>query len=257
MNEKFIKAIKLIGNNDKETYPTFAYSILENYITGQIYIDDSNKTALIGTDSGIFVVTGDQINNGFHSLFLEIYENRKNENKRFTLFSPSKEWDEVIKKLFEKQLRQFHRYSFHFNKSEFSKLLKGAVPKEFKVRRIDEKIISKSQEFNESYFNEYWGSVSNFLENGFGYCLIHNDTIASECIPIFASSKFAEIDIVTQNKYKGMGLAQKVAGKFIEHCIEKNVKPKWDCDVNNFPSIKLADRLGFSNPIEYSVFVRK
>jgi RimJ/RimL family protein N-acetyltransferase len=257
MNKECKKAMKLLENKDKETYPTFAYSILHNYIPGQIYMDELEKTALIGTNSGIFVVAGDEMNNGFQSLLLEIYKSRKNENKRFTLFSPTKEWDQVINKLFETELRQMHRYSFHFNKSTYSAIKKGEVPKEIKVKRIDEKIITKSMEFNESYLNEYWGSVSNFLENGFGYCLLHNDTVVSECISIFTSPQFAEIDIATQNKYRGMGLARNVAVIFIEHCIEKNMKPKWDCDVNNLASIKLAEKLGFENPIEYSVFVRR
>ncbi|QYF83811.1 GNAT family N-acetyltransferase [Brevibacterium sp. PAMC21349] len=257
MNNEFKKAINLLKKKYKETYPTFAYSVLDNYIPGQVYMDELKKTVLIGTDSGIFVVGGDEMNNGLNSVFLEIYRSRKNDKKRFTLFSPSKEWNQVINKLFGKDLRQMHRYSFHFNKDTYSTINKVKVPKDFIVKRIDEKIITESLEFNESYYNEYWGSVSNFLENGFGYCLLHNDTVVSECTAIFSSSQFAEIDIATQNKYRKMGLAQNVAEIFIEHCIERNLKPNWDCDVNNFASIKLAERLGFENPIEYSVFVRR
>lgn len=170
MNNEFEKVINLLKKNDKETYPTFAYSVLNNYIPGQVYMDELKKTVLVGTDSGIFVVGGNEMNNGLNSIFLDI---------------------------------------------------------------------------------------SNFLENGFGYCLLHNDTVVSECTSIFSSSQFAEIDIATQNKYRGMGLAQNVAEIFIEHCIERTLKPNWDCDVNNFTSIKLAERLGFENPMEYSLFVRR
>ncbi|MEE3953450.1 GNAT family N-acetyltransferase [Peribacillus frigoritolerans] len=257
MNNEFEKAINLLENKDKETYPTFAYSVLNNYIPGQVYMDELKKTVLIGTDSGIFIVGGDEMDKGLDSIFLEIFNSRKNDNKRFTLFSPSKEWDQVINRLFENELRQMHRYSFHFNKDTYSTIKKGKSPNDFIVKRIDEKIITESLEFNESYYNEYWGSVSNFLENGFGYCLLHNDTVVSECTSIFSSSQFAEIDIATKNKYRGMGLAQNVAEIFIEHCIGRNLKPNWDCNVNNFASIKLAERLGFENPMEYSVFVRK
>ena len=55
--------------------------------------------------------------------------------------------------------------------------------------------------------------------------------------------------ILQRNKYRGMGLAQNVAEIFIGHCIEINLKPNWDCVVNNFASIKLAERLGFENPM--------
>ncbi|UFU01147.1 GNAT family N-acetyltransferase [Radiobacillus kanasensis] len=257
MNEKFINAMRLIKKYDnKETYPTFAYSILENYIPGQVFIEDSNRTALIGTNSGIFVVIGDPMNTSFNRFLVEILERRTKENKRFTLFSPSKTWDLVINEFLEKELRQIQRYSFHFNESKFSRLTKGEIPKEFKVRKIDQKIINNSQDFNEAYLEEYWESVSNFTEKGFGYCISNNVHLASECISIFASTQFAEMDIVTQNSYRGMGLAHNVAEHFILHCMEDDKIPRWDCDVNNIASINLAEKLGFENPIKYSVFVR-
>ena len=128
MNNEFEKARNLLENNDNETYPTFAYSVLNNYIPGQVYLDELKKTVIVGTDSGIFVVGGDEMNNGLNSIFLEIYRSRKNEKKRFTLFSPSKEWDQVIDKLFGNELRQIQRYSFHFNKDTYSTIKKEKSP---------------------------------------------------------------------------------------------------------------------------------
>lgn len=65
------------------------------------------------------------------------------------------------------------------------------------------------------------------------------------------------MDIVTQDRYRGLRLGQIVATNFILKCMEDKKKPRWDCDVNNNASIKLAEKLGFEKPIEYSVFVRK
>ncbi|MGE7768208.1 GNAT family N-acetyltransferase [Peribacillus sp. NPDC096540] len=31
------------------------------------------------------------------------------------------------------------------------------------------------------YYKEYWGSVSNFSENGFGYWILHKGKVVSEC----------------------------------------------------------------------------
>ncbi|MFB7641921.1 hypothetical protein [Peribacillus butanolivorans] len=31
--------------------------------------------------------------------------------------------------------------------------------------------------------------------------------------------------------------------------------PRWDCDILNKSSIKLAGKSGFGNPVEYSIFV--
>ncbi|WP_313893201.1 GNAT family N-acetyltransferase [Psychrobacillus sp.] len=257
MNENLKEVIKLLENNDEEIYPVFAYSILNKYINGQFYLDELEKSLLIRTDSGIFVVAGDEMNKDFYQLLKENYNIRKNANERFTLFSPSQKWDQAINELFGKELKQIYRYSFQFNKGTYSSIKKSEIPKEFTLVEMDEKTITKSIDFNESYFNEYWGSVSKFLENGFGYCLLHSETVVSECTSIFCSPQYAEIDITTQEKYRGMGLGQKVAEIFMERCIEKRINPKWDCDINNVASIKMAERLGFENPIKYSIYVRR
>lgn len=257
MNLEYNKVMKLLDNKETVSYPTFAYSIVNQYIPGQIHMDEWQKSALIGTNSGVFVVAGDEKNTDFHQILLDVYESRKLENKRFTLFSPSIEWDNKINMLFGTGLRQMQRYSYQFNQQTYTKAKKSKVPPEFKVKRIDAEIISKSLEFNESYIKDCWGSVSNFLENGFGYCLLHEGNIVSECISIFNSVQYVEVDITTHNDYRGLGLARNVAELFIDHCTENNRIPIWDCDVDNEASKKMAGKLGYERPIEYSIFVKK
>ncbi|MEB2630574.1 hypothetical protein SOP94_19140 [Peribacillus frigoritolerans] len=46
MNNEFKEAINFLENkDDKETYPTFAYSVLNNYIPGQVYMDELKKNS--------------------------------------------------------------------------------------------------------------------------------------------------------------------------------------------------------------------
>ncbi|MDQ0220661.1 GNAT family N-acetyltransferase [Peribacillus cavernae] len=78
----------------------------------------------------------------------------------------------------------------------------------------------------------------------------------SECTSIFSSKQFAEIDIATHKDYRGQGLASVIAKAFIGYSLENKIVPTWDCDVSNKPSIKLAEKLGFVNPVEYSIFVK-
>ncbi|MEI5908231.1 GNAT family N-acetyltransferase [Bacillus spongiae] len=254
---RFTHARNLVEERSDDTYPTFTYSVLEQIIAGQVYMDDSNRSVLIGTDSGIFVVAGARTNSAFHHIISEVYNTRIKENKRFTLFSPSNEWTNVIHNLFGDQLRQLDRYQFDFNADKFLTLNREELSNDYSIQKINQTLMTKSEEFNEPYFQEYWGSVANFMKSGVGFGLKYHDAIVSECVSIFASTQYAEIDIATQSKFRGRGLAQKIAGKFIEHCLEKKIHPRWDCDVSNGASIKLADRLGFENPTTYAVFVRK
>lgn len=123
--------------------------------------------------------------------------------------------------------------------------------------RIDRNIIGKSTEFTEQYYTEYWGSKEAFLKAGFGFCILQDEKVVAECVSIFRSNRFAEIDIATHPNYQGKGFAQLVATYFIEHCIQNSITPCWDCNVDNIPSQRLASKLGFDHPVEYVLYVRK
>lgn len=125
------------------------------------------------------------------------------------------------------------------------------------MKRIDRRDIERSNEFTQAYYKEYWGSNEAFLNDGFGFCIEQNGMTVAECVSIFSGNGFAEIDIVTHEAYQGKGLAQAVATRFIEHCIQNDITPCWDCYVDNIPSQKLASKLSFHHPIEYGLFVRK
>ena len=127
----------------------------------------------------------------------------------------------------------------------------------YEVKRIDIRDIERSSEFKEEYYKEYWGSKETFLNSGFGFCIEQDGIIVAECVSIFSGHGFAEIDIATHGAHQGKGLAQAVATRFIEHCMQNDIIPSWDCYVDNIPSGKLASKLNFYHPIEYSLFVRK
>ncbi|MGX1983907.1 GNAT acetyltransferase-like protein [Thermolongibacillus altinsuensis] len=255
-DSEYKKVLPLINDHGK-TCPTFAYSVLYSMISGVVYVDNLEcpKTVLIGTSSGIYYIAGDEANHHFNKAFQEFYQ-KKDKKARFTLFSSTKRWDEVINKLFEDETVPMKRYSFSFNPNQYSSE-QLQIPNEFNVKRIDEHTIKNSLEFNQAYYEEYWGSVSNFLANGFGYCILHNETVASECTSIFVGNAMAEIDIATNKEYRGNGFAFVTAKAFIDHCLQNGFIPRWDCDVHNLASIKLAEKLGFDHPAEYSIFVRK
>lgn len=257
------QAQEILDKTQQGIFPTFAYSILSQYLPGQIYFDSTKKSALIGTRSGVFVTAGDERSKEFQDLLLDVYTRRKHQGQRFTLFSPSEQWRQAIGSLFGGELRQLHRYSLHFNNSKYNAntnagvLQKKEANEPFHAGKITAESVTQSLEFNESYILEYWGSISRFLQHGFGYCLLHRDKIASECISIFASPNYAEIDIATHPDYRGMGLAHRAGELFIEHCLEHGLIPKWDCDIDNIASIKLAEKLGFDKPQPYSVFAKR
>lgn len=255
LNKSEFDYVKMLINKNIVICPTFAYSILDGYIQGTVYADSRfPKTVLFGTNSGIYFVVGEINNLDFNNFLYELYRQRKNKKLRFTLFSSSEKWNCAIKSQLKDEIKQLCRFSFKYdlNKELDDKKL---LCSDYSIEKINAEIIKNSLEFNKEYYKEYWGSISNFIENGFGYCILHNGKVISECSSIFSSQQYAEIDIVTHKDYRGQGLASIIANEFIDYSLKNRIVPRWDCDVSNKSSIKLAGILGFANPEEYSIFV--
>ncbi|WP_439021429.1 GNAT family N-acetyltransferase [Bacillus thuringiensis] len=235
---------------------TFAYAICDQVIDGEVFANEKLTAGLIITANGIYYLfgdTGDQTYN--EDLFSYIKKAIEKTEKRFTLFTSSKEWEMMIEERFSNVLRNIPRMKFQ--SVTFEERKRDCSKNTYKVKRIDRKDIAQSNEFTAEYYKEYWGSTEAFLSDGFGFCIEQSGMIVAECVSIFSGNGFAEIDIATHKAYQGKGLAQAVATRFIEHCIQNDIIPCWDCYADNIPSQKLASKLSFYNSVEYSLFVRK
>lgn len=99
----------------------------------------------------------------------------------------------------------------------------------------------------------FWPTVNSFLEYGFGYCRLVNDTIASWCLSVYSSGNERELGLATATKYRRRGYATETAAACLSHCNKKGLIPHWQCDVNNRPSVALAEKLGFKKAFDYYV----
>ncbi len=235
-----------------EESPTFAHAIAEGLIEGNVYIDDflTPATVLFRTAAGIYYVAGDIPDSG-RSEWLH-YLNEQRNGARFTVFSASEEWGAFLIGGLGDPLQQMERVSFFLGKEECVRSAAFAG-----VERFSEDDLQKSANFTEKYAIEYWGGPDRFMKNGFGFKVSHEGVIASECVTIFCSERFAEVDIATHPDYRGHGFAVRCAGAFIAYAIENRLKPRWDCDRQNIASIRLAEKLGFRPVKTYSLFVGK
>ncbi|HGH7172802.1 GNAT family N-acetyltransferase [Bacillus wiedmannii] len=235
---------------------TFAYAVCDQMIDGEVFANEKLTAGLIRTANGIYYLFGNTDDQNYNEyLFAHLKMAIEKTEKRFTLFTSSDEWEMMLEERFSNTLRniprmKFQRVTFEERKREVNK-------NTYEVKRIDRRDIERSNEFTEEYYKEYWGSKELFLNGGFGFCIEQDGIIVAECVSIFNGNGFAEIDIATHKAYQGKGLAQAVATRFIEHCIQNDIIPCWDCYVDNITSQKLANKLSFHNPVEYSLFVRK
>ncbi|CAM3966243.1 acetyltransferase [Bacillus luti] len=235
---------------------TFAYAVCDQMIDGEIFANEKLTAGLIITANGIYYLFGDTDDQNYkEDLFAYLKMAIEKTEKRFTLFTSSAEWEMMLEERFSNALRNIPRMKFQ--SVTFEERKRDCNKNTHEVKRIDRKGIAQSNEFTEEYYKEYWGSTEAFLNDGFGFCIEKNGTIVAECVSIFSGNGFAEIDIATHKEHQGKGLAQAVATRFIEYCMQNDIIPCWDCYVANIPSQKLASKLSFYNPIEYRLFARK
>ncbi|MGN4722355.1 GNAT family N-acetyltransferase [Bacillus cereus group sp. MYBK15-3] len=251
---EYRKIIPILESNTRTT--TFAYAVCDQMIDGEIFANEKLTAGLIRTVNGIYYLFGHTDDQNYNEdLLMYLKMAIEKTEKRFTLFASSEEWEMMIEGRFSNVLRNMPRMKFQ--REIFEERTQDANKNTYAVKRIDKSDIERSSEFTEKYYKEYWGSKELFLNSGFGFCIEQGGMIIAECVSIFRGNSFAEIDIATHKAYQGKGLAQAVATRFIEHCMQSDIIPSWDCYVDNIPSRKLASKLSFYHPIEYSLFVRK
>lgn len=251
---EYRKIIPILESNTRTT--TFAYAVCDQVIDGEIFANEKLTAGLIRTANGIYYLFGDTNDQNYNEdLFMYLKMAIEKTEKRFTLFASSEEWEMMIEGHFSNALRYMPRMKFQ--SITFEEKKQDCNKNTYEVKRIDRSNIERSNEFTAEYYKEYWGSKETFLDGGFGFCIEQGGMIVAECVSIFNGNGFAEIDIVTHEAYQGKGLAQAVATRFIEHCMQNDITPCWDCYVDNIPSQKLARKLSFNHPIEYRLFVRK
>ncbi|MFB8423863.1 MULTISPECIES: GNAT family N-acetyltransferase [Priestia] len=249
-----------IHNILKESFktPTFAFSVVNHVIQGAVYVNDVIRpsSGFVRTCSGVYHVFGEVNDLIFNKSFYRYFvENIYGKEKRFTVFTPSTEWEAFFDGTFKTYVKKMVRSKYRFVSSGVNS--KYTLSNLYELKDFNSDTLRKSENFNEPYMLEYWGSESNFLKNGLGVCLIHKENIIAECVSIFHSGKIAEIDIVTNPNYRGQGLGKVVGQEFINKCLENNVLPAWDCDNSNKSSKALAHNLGFSNAENYTLYVLK
>lgn len=239
-----------------EEAPTFVLSVLDSIIKGTVYADSTNyKSLLIKTDSGLYYVAGQSSNKQFLENLVRKFEESVNQEKRFTLFSADLPWNQSIEKHLDKKVRKIQRYGFSFNLVAYKNRNRNDIS-EYNVTKTNQYLIEHCLEFDKKYYEEYWDSTENFLQNGIGFCVKDGERIISEGVSIFKSSTYAEVDIITDSNYRGKGLASIVAEQFIDYCLSHNIHPRWDCDVDNVTSINLGNKLGFNNRQKHAVYIK-
>jgi RimJ/RimL family protein N-acetyltransferase len=240
-------------------------AIIEGNRPGKIYVDNmaDPKTAFAWAKSSEYALVGSHKNDAFNlSLQRLIAEKITQETKKHNitfsvLFYYPDIWNEKIDTVLRNfAARKSFRWRFTFRKLKVS--WKDRIPSGYNIERIDKKLLKAASLRNVDRINDLivfkWGSIDDFLREGFGFYLVNENNIVSWCISGNNCKNKCEITIGTHEKTRNRGFATLVASAFAEYCVSEDITPSWHCGIENLSSIAVAEKVGFQKSLTYPVF---
>ncbi|NHJ13872.1 MAG: GNAT family N-acetyltransferase [Candidatus Thorarchaeota archaeon] len=172
---------------------------------------------------------------------------------------PNKNWEKRLRSAWGEDLFALKRTQMSEESLDLEHIrkLKTTLPKGFRLERANRILLEKMGGTGlDSHIHRYFGSIEAFLDSGIGFCIVHNEDavcMASTFSP-FSEAFEVEIETVDSPKYRRKGLATVAASALIEYALGNRLIPHWDAQTEI--SVKLAEKLGYSNPEPYEAYIR-
>ena len=239
-------------------------AVIDGTSPGRVYTDHIKdpRTAFMCTVEGYYLAGVDH-NEEFNAslnkiIFTKIFTGdtiRENETDVAIGFHPNS-WKEKMPIIFQGRtpLTAARRH-YVCTELKVSKW-RDKLPKGFQIHRIDEKLLQASNikipEHVKGWMKANWGSTLDFLEKGFGFCMLLGKRVVSWSLADCVVGNACEIGIHTSENYRRQGLATLTAAAAIEYSLSSGFKyVGWHCDENNLGSIGVAEKVGFELERKY------
>jgi RimJ/RimL family protein N-acetyltransferase len=245
-------------------YNLIISAVIERTSPGRIYVDDvaDPKTAFMCTVEGYYLAgyaNNNEFNASLNRLILEqIFTGdtvRKNETDIAIGFHPDP-WKNKMPIIFRGRLplttARRHYVCTELKISNWS----AQVPDGFRVQRIGGKLLKNPNleipEHMTDWMEINWGSIPDFMQRGFGFCMLHNKKIVSWSLADCVSGNACEIGIHTREDYRRQGLATLTAAATVDYCLSNEFRSVgWHCEEYNVPSMRVAEKVGFKLERKY------
>jgi len=120
------------------------------------------------------------------------------------------------------------------------------VPPGYAMAPVDSLLFARQDLVNLDEVQDRTSAWTDFARDGFGFCLIHGDTIVSHCIPDCVSGDACEVGVGTHGDYRRRGLGALTVAATVEYCLDHGLPAiGWHCLANNRGSQRVAEKVGF------------
>jgi RimJ/RimL family protein N-acetyltransferase len=240
-------------------------SVMAGHTPAWVTVDDalSPRSAWMWNRMGTMLLVGRAGNDGFNRALSTLLDGRVVPDARrrqipsLTLHYSPETWKEKLDVLLpgikpERTWRRFYAFQ------DLTVDWRDELPSGCSMRRIDQELLRKDQLKNVDHVvgwvHSFWHSIGDFDETGFGFCVVEGGAIVSWCLTVYASGSDVELGLATVPEHRNRGYATLAAAGCVEHGIERGFTLHWHCDEENRPSIRVAEKVGFSDPTRYKVY---
>jgi hypothetical protein len=231
-------------------------AVLEGNSSGVVYVDNAGAPATAClVFGGAFYLVGNPHNHTFNGALAALLPR----DTYFVLFPETTEWDETLSGVLADTYAVRAKRRYYSLAQNRTAEWQDRVPDGFTVRPIDAELLASglvNGDGVEDGILDEWRSLSVYLAHGFGFCLVHRDTIASWSCTDYVSGERCEIGINTAWKYRRRGLGTLAAAATAAQALARGfTQIGWHCWDNNVGSIGVAENVGFEQEAAYDVFI--
>jgi GNAT superfamily N-acetyltransferase len=249
------------GNRNKELrrfFPDYTWNYIADAILegsmGEVRVDDEEHPGVVQLslpEFKVHILGGDPTRPAARECLDEL-------PGLSTLLFGMQGWKELLYEVHEGKVVTLQRYPFGSGKLDAEKIqaFTSQLPENFKIERMilqhARQILDEKGDLADGLLLGFT-SAEDFIERGFGYCVVEDGKIVCVASTGAVCSKGIEVQINTHRKVRGRGLASAAGAALIIECLEKGIDPNWDAATEI--SAGLAKKLGYIPKGEYEVYV--
>jgi GNAT superfamily N-acetyltransferase len=252
---------------DASSHITYA-GVLAGYNPGEVWVDhlEDPSSALVWSNGlDCFQFMGRPNEDFTHILgsFIEETLIPFLKRKGISFFEFAADHDEWYPKIYQvlanKKLDESWQYIYKSTQKEAVRFT-VSIPQSFVAISINEEFISSLSSSNLSnidflinYITRYWGTIDNFLNNGYGFAALSQTKIASVAMSTARYNSTHELGVETIEEYRKKGLSSSLVKMLLNAFGEKGITPYWDCSDGNIASQRTIEGAGLTRVRQYRV----
>ncbi len=235
-------------------------AVLAGTARGEIWVDDlaHPRVGLAATSEGHYLA-GDPLHRPSYAGLKQVLPHRA-----YLIFEPDG-WEAVLDQVWDnpfarKHLRQNYRFTPHdpARGSSQDRDWLARLPPGYQLAAVDRDLLGRTELEQHAEVVERveeWLSVDFFIERGFGWVILHGNTIASRCIADCVDGVRCEMGVGTDPRHRRRGLGTLVVSAALDDCLRKGYRQVgWHCLTSNAGSIGVALKNGFEKVKDYYAY---